>query len=38
MELSTLHALAVGAPVMALTTMDAMRDAGGVGEELGWRS
>ncbi len=32
-----LHALAVGAPVMALTTMVLIRDAGGVGEELGWR-
>jgi membrane protease YdiL (CAAX protease family) len=32
-----LHALAVGAPVMALTTWALVIDPGGLGEETGWR-
>jgi len=32
-----LHALAVGAPVMALTTWALVVDPGGLGEETGWR-
>lgn len=32
-----LHALAVGAPVMALTTWVLVVDPGGLGEEAGWR-